>query len=119
MQIWFNPSQAIETALQQIAADTEGFGPDFVPGVRPADPKFGDFQANGVLGFAKRNKANPRDLGQQLIDAAKTSGQFDPELVELSLAGPGFINFKFTPSSFGSGSRLTPRHPTTNPEPAN
>lgn len=96
MQIWFNPSQAIETALQQIAADTEGFGPDFVPGVRPADPKFGDFQANGVLGFAKRNKANPRDLGQQLIDAAKTSGQFDPELVELSLAGPGFINFKFT-----------------------
>ncbi|MGB0416240.1 MAG: arginine--tRNA ligase [Coraliomargarita sp.] len=96
MQVWFNPSHAIENALKQIAAETEGFGPEFEPGVRPADPKFGDFQANGVLGFAKRNRANPRELGQKLIDAAVTSGEFDPALVELSLAGPGFINFKFT-----------------------
>ena len=96
MQVWFNPSHAIENALKAIAAETEGFGPEFEPGVRPADPKFGDFQANGVLGFAKRNKANPRELGQKLIDAALASGEFDPEMVELSLAGPGFINFKFT-----------------------
>lgn len=96
MQVWFNPSNAIENALKQIAMETEGFGPEFEPGVRPADPKFGDFQANGVLGFAKRNQANPRELGQKLIDAAVASDVFDPELVELSLAGPGFINFKFT-----------------------
>ncbi len=98
MQVWFNPSHAIENALKHIAAETEGFGPEFEPGVRPADPKFGDFQANGVLGFAKRNKANPRALAQQLIEAAKASGQFDSELVELSLAGPGFINFKLSPA---------------------
>ncbi|WP_269526013.1 arginine--tRNA ligase [Coraliomargarita parva] len=98
MQVWFNPSTGIENALKQIAANTEGFGPEFVPGVRPADPKFGDFQANGVLGFAKRNKANPRELGQKLIDAAQASGSFDPQMVELSLAGPGFINFKLTPA---------------------
>ena len=97
MSIWFNPSQAIDQILRQIAAKTEGFGADFDPSMRPADPKFGDYQANGVLGFAKRQQNNPRELGQKLIDAAQASGQFDPELVELSLAGPGFINFKLSP----------------------
>jgi arginyl-tRNA synthetase len=97
MSVWFNPSHAIDQILRQVAAETEGFNADFEPGVRPADPKFGDYQANGVLGYAKRNRANPRELGQKLIDAAQASGQFDPELVELSLAGPGFINFKLSP----------------------
>ena len=98
MQIWFNPLEGIENTICSIAAEMDTFGPGFASGVKPADPKFGDFQANGVLGHAKRNKANPRELGQQLIDAALSSGEFDPDLVELSLAGPGFINFKFTPS---------------------
>lgn len=98
MKVWFNPSKAIESELSAIAAETEGFGADFTPGVRPADPKFGDYQANGVLGFAKKNGVNPRELGQKLIDAAITSGRFDPEMVELSLAGPGFINFKLSPA---------------------
>jgi arginyl-tRNA synthetase len=97
MSVWFNPSHAIDQILRQVAAETEGFSADFDPGVRPADPKFGDYQANGVLGFAKRNQSNPRELGQKLIAAAQASGQFDPELVELSLAGPGFINFRLSP----------------------
>jgi arginyl-tRNA synthetase len=98
MKVWFNPSKAIESALSAIAAETEGFGLGFEPGVRPADPRFGDYQANGVLGFAKRNKANPRQLAQRLLEAAQASDSFDPALVELSLAGPGFINFKLTPA---------------------
>lgn len=98
MQLSFNPSTVIENVLRQIAANCEAFSDDFEPEIRAADPKFGDFQANGVLGFAKRNRKNPRELAQQLLDAAKESGQFDPALVELSLAGPGFINFKCTPT---------------------
>ena len=98
MQIWFNPAQGIEDALHRIAAPLEDFGPEFVAGVRPADPKFGDFQANGVLGHAKRNHSNPRELGQQLIETANTSGEFDPSYIHLSLAGPGFINFELTPT---------------------
>ena len=96
MSVWFNPSHAIEQTLRQVAATTKGFSADFEPGVRPADPKFGDYQANGVLGYAKKNDLNPRELGQKLIDAALASGQFDPELIELALAGPGFINFKLS-----------------------
>ncbi|HKK19476.1 MAG TPA: arginine--tRNA ligase, partial [Opitutales bacterium] len=96
MQVWFNPLLVIDRQVRGIAAGLEDFGPDFDPVVRPAEPKFGDFQVNGVLGHAKRVKANPRELGQKLIDALQASGEFDPELVELSLAGPGFINFRLT-----------------------
>ncbi|MFP4259765.1 MAG: arginine--tRNA ligase [Opitutales bacterium] len=97
MQVWFNPLLGLTETIRSIASEMEAFGPEFEPGVRPADPKFGDFQANGVLGHAKRKGTNPRELGQQLIEAAEASGHFDRRLVELSLAGPGFINFKFTP----------------------
>ncbi|HBR67032.1 MAG TPA: arginine--tRNA ligase, partial [Opitutae bacterium] len=97
MKVWFNPSKAIESALSTIAAQTEGFGSEFVPGVRPADPRFGDYQANGVLAFAKQNGLNPRELATRLISAAEASDEFDPAFVTLDIAGPGFINFTLTP----------------------
>ena len=100
MKVWFNPSLVIDQDVRGIAAELEGFGPEFDPVVRPAEPKFGDFQVNGVLGHAKRKQANPRELGQRLIDALEASGSFDPALVELSLAGPGFINFRLTSTFF-------------------
>lgn len=96
MKVWFNPSKALENALIIVARTTEGFDDNFVPGVRPSDPKFGDFQANGVLAYAKRNKMNPRQLATRLIDAAKASGEFAPDYVSLEIAGPGFINFRLT-----------------------
>ena len=98
MQVWFNPSKAIESALSEIAAQTEGFGSGFMPGVRPADPRFGDFQANGVLAFAKQHGANPRELAARLIAAAEASDAFDPAGISMDIAGPGFINFKLTPA---------------------
>ena len=96
MPVWFNPSHTIDQALREVAALMPEFDPEFDPSVRPADPRFGDFQANGVLSFAKKHQVNPRELAQSLIDAAQASNHFDPNLVELSLAGPGFINFKLS-----------------------
>lgn len=96
MPVWFNPSHTIDQALREVAALMPEFDPEFDPGVRPADPRFGDFQANGVLSFAKKHQVNPRELAQSLIDAAQASNHFDPNMVELSLAGPGFINFKLS-----------------------
>lgn len=98
MPVWFNPSLSLEKILLQVATDTDGFDASFQPGVRPSEPKFGDFQANGVLGYAKKQGANPRELAQKLLDATLRSGQIDPGLVQLSLAGPGFINFKLSPA---------------------
>ena len=59
--------------------------------VRPCpEPNFGDYQANALIGLAKRNKLDPRDFAKQVI------GKIDVdkfcEIVEV--AGPGFLNFR-------------------------
>ena len=51
-------------------------------------PEFGDFQANGVLGAAKRMKTNPRALAEQVMAELDLEGIAS----KLELAGPGFIN---------------------------
>ncbi|NQV35800.1 MAG: arginine--tRNA ligase, partial [Phycisphaeraceae bacterium] len=62
--------------------------------VRPtADPKFGDYQANGVMGLAKKMKTNPRKLAEDLVAKLDLSDLCDaPEI-----AGPGFINLRLKP----------------------
>ena len=97
MKVWFNPSKTIESKLLKVAARTDDIGVEFVPDVHPANPRFGDYQANGALAFAKAKNINPREVAARLINAAETSGEFDPAYVQLSIAGPGFINFKLTP----------------------
>ena len=50
--------------------------------------EFGDFQANGVLGAAKRLKTNPRELAQRVVDSLDLTDIAG----KVELAGPGFIN---------------------------
>ena len=95
MDIWFHPAKEIESLVKECGKKA-GFPNDFDPQVRPADPRFGDFQANGVLACAKALKANPRALAQKLADEIKSSPDFDEELIEVSVAGPGFLNFALT-----------------------
>jgi len=66
----------------------------FSPEVRPADPRHGDFQANGILGYAKARKQNPRALAEKLVAALPDSLR---ERFDVSIAGPGFINFRARP----------------------
>ncbi|WNC73407.1 arginine--tRNA ligase [Thalassotalea psychrophila] len=51
-------------------------------------PQFGDYQANGVMGAAKKLKTNPRELAQKVLDNLDISDIAE----KLELAGPGFIN---------------------------
>ncbi|MBO6122078.1 MAG: arginine--tRNA ligase [Kiritimatiellae bacterium] len=65
-------------------------GEDF-GGVRvlPAtDPKFGDYQCNDALKFAKKAKANPREVGAKVAEALKGNDVFE----KVEIAGPGFLN---------------------------
>ncbi|MBE36245.1 MAG: arginine--tRNA ligase [Opitutaceae bacterium] len=92
MNVTFNLASELETALQD-AAQTAGLEADALnTEVRTADPRHGDFQANGVLGYAKARKLNPRATAEQIVAAL-------PEDLlarcEVSIAGPGFINFTF------------------------
>jgi arginyl-tRNA synthetase len=97
MHVSFNLAADLDTALKFAArsaalADAEAFNPD----VRTADPRHADFQANGVLGYAKARKLNPRAIADQVVAAlpADLRKQYD-----IATAGPGFINFKLKPAA--------------------
>jgi len=84
----------LEGALRAAAA-ASGIEPGtFEPGVRTADPRHGDFQANGVLAAAKRSGNAPRPMAEAI--ASTLSGAIR-EGFEVSVAGPGFINFAARP----------------------
>lgn len=92
MSTSFDLVPALDNLLVQTASTLDEFTDLFEPQTRSADERFGDFQANGVLPFAKRVGKNPRELAQKLIDALPGSDNWTVEL-----AGPGFINFTLSP----------------------
>src|SRR4051812_4432160 len=95
MSLPFTIANHLDNALRTAAAKLGLVDRGFEPEVRVADPANGDFQANGALAFAKREKQNPRALGQQIVDQlGGLQADFD-----ISLAGPGFINFRLKPAA--------------------
>ncbi len=62
--------------------------------IRPAtDPRFGDYQANGVMALAKQIKTNPRKLAETVVAQLDLGDVCEPPEV----AGPGFINLRLKP----------------------
>jgi len=66
---------------------------DLPEGTNPAvslsnRPNFGDYQANGVMGAAKKLKTNPRELATKVVENLDLTGIAS----KVELAGPGFIN---------------------------
>jgi arginyl-tRNA synthetase len=97
MRVSFHLSADLEAVLKS-AATTAGL-PDpeaFVPEVRTADPRHGDYQANGVLGYAKARKLNPRAVAEKLVAALPAALR---DAWDVVIAGPGFINFTLKPTA--------------------
>jgi len=95
MSVAFNLANVIVEALSQ-AAGRAGLDPaSFAPDVRPADPRHGDYQANGVLPYAKARKLNPRATAEQILASLDDTTRAS---FEVSIAGPGFINFTAKPA---------------------
>lgn len=62
--------------------------------VRPsAKAQFGDYQANGVMGVAKKLGMNPREFAQKVLDVLDLDGI----AIKTEIAGPGFINIFLDP----------------------
>jgi arginyl-tRNA synthetase len=61
------------------------------------DPKFGDYQVNGVMAIAKQLKTNPRKLAEEILKKLDTSDICEPP----EIAGPGFINLRLKPEFIG------------------
>ncbi|MER7401614.1 arginine--tRNA ligase [Streptomyces sp. NPDC000070] len=51
-----------------------------------------DFQANGILALAKKEKANPRELATQVVSRVE-SGDV---IKDVEVSGPGFLNITIT-----------------------
>ncbi|AKC82184.1 arginyl-tRNA synthetase [Verrucomicrobia bacterium IMCC26134] len=94
MSACFHFAAAIDKGLQT-AAISAGFDLAlFTPDVRVAAAQHGDFQANGILAYAKQTKQNPRAAAQTLVAALPA------EILAISkveIAGPGFLNFTLLP----------------------
>ncbi|AMG66058.1 arginine--tRNA ligase [Providencia stuartii] len=59
-----------------------------------AKAQFGDYQANGVMGAAKKMGINPRQLAEQIVSHLDLEGIAS----KVEIAGPGFINIFLEPS---------------------
>ncbi|HEV7317506.1 MAG TPA: arginine--tRNA ligase [Ensifer sp.] len=60
----------------------------------PRDPSHGDVATNAAMVLAKPLGMNPRALAELIVEKLKQ----DPEVVEVSVAGPGFINVRLSVS---------------------
>ena len=78
------------------AAMAQAGAPEGAPAiVMPSGkPEFGDYQANGIMGAAKKLKMNPRELATQVLDALDLSDLAG----SVEIAGPGFLNITLAPA---------------------
>lgn len=85
-------------ALEQLEIDV----PDVkrIQVTKATDLRFGDFQSNVAMMLAKGLGKNPRDLASDLMVGISTDG-----LCEISIAGPGFLNFTLTEKAWADLAR--------------
>jgi arginyl-tRNA synthetase len=57
-----------------------------------AGPELADFQCNGAMRLGKSFGRNPRDIALQIAERLRVR----PEFVEVSVAGPGFLNLRLS-----------------------
>ncbi|MBT7371551.1 MAG: arginine--tRNA ligase [Gammaproteobacteria bacterium] len=62
-------------------------------------PEFGHYQANGIMGAAKKLGVNPRELALKVVEYAE---KVLHETATLEIAGPGFINITLSPDFIAS-----------------
>ena len=75
-----------------------GIGKGVVPTFeKPRDPSFGDLTTNIAMVVAKNAGKNPRQLAQQMADRLRGD---KTHIADIQVAGPGFINFRFSDEYF-------------------
>lgn len=83
-----NIRQLLETRVEQ-AMETAGAAKGSPAVIKPSGrPEFGDYQANGIMGAAKKLKMNPRQLATSVLEHLDLDGI----AATVEIAGPGFIN---------------------------
>lgn len=86
-----SPKQAIHEALQRVVHDTLGIFSATFTVEHPADVSHGDYATNVALVVAKEAGKSPREVAETLAVALRAAAV--PHVAEITIAGPGFINF--------------------------
>lgn len=85
-------------ASQQLGLDL----PEHITVERPKSREHGDFATNIALVLAKRAGLSPQQLAQFLVAEL----QENPQLADISIAGPGFINLTLAATTQGEVARM-------------
>ena len=96
MNIFADFSNRIKKAVEQSEIKTiDGASPDLsrVTVEPPRDPSHGDIATNAAMVLAKAVGRNPRELAADIAALLEA----DADIAEVTVAGPGFINMRFSP----------------------
>ncbi len=91
----------IEIIKKAISSLQEGWNADSLPDIEvevPRNEEMGDFATTAALKLAKLLKKPPREIAEEI--AGKINEQQEEYFEKIEVAGPGFINFKFTKNFF-------------------
>ena len=86
--------QHLLTSLQAIVHDMGHVWPAKAVIEPPRDVRHGDLATNLAMVLTKEAGVPPRELATRLVEALRSTM---PALVDVSVAGPGFINVTFSP----------------------
>ncbi len=83
----------LEAQLRTTLRGIDGVPDDFEPMLeQPNDPDHGDLATNAAMQLARHLRKAPRAIAEDIVDLL----ELDPSRIsEVSVAGPGFINFRF------------------------
>jgi arginyl-tRNA synthetase len=84
---------ALVRALHSAGVDPEGA---IIEITTPARPEHGDAATNIALQVAKKGGVPPRDLAEKIAEALREDAS--DLFTRVEVAGPGFLNFFFSPS---------------------
>ena len=84
-----NIRQFLEARVEQ-AMQAAGAAKDSPAVIKPSGrPEFGDYQANGVMGAAKKLKMNPRELATKVVEHL----DLQDIASNIEIAGPGLFKW--------------------------
>jgi arginyl-tRNA synthetase len=86
-------SHQLQRAFRSAIKEATGIDADPLLGVAQNE-KFGDYQANAAMGLAKQLGQNPRAIAEKI----KSHLNLGPIAQEVTIAGPGFINIRLSPT---------------------
>ncbi|MGD0338675.1 MAG: arginine--tRNA ligase [Bacteroidota bacterium] len=86
-------NEKLEAALKLLGY----FGSAALTFEHPKNPEHGDFTTNIAMMISKQLKKNPRQVASEIINALNVDSSF---VDKIDIAGPGFLNFHFTPKFF-------------------